>query len=382
MQTAAAKIHENKVICKEPGNYLAWPTIGRKTDGELLVVFSGDREAHRCPYGKNQMIRSQDSGETWSDPVTINNSPMDDRDTGLLVTKSGTIVISWFTGESRSNLDQYWELIPDHKLDSWRRHVDKLTEETIERWHGSWTRRSTDDGVSWESAVHSIGKTPHGPIQLKDGRLLFVGITKEKDLGVRTLVSVESTDDAQSWRLIGTVPVPAEHQNDVPYNEPHVVELANGNLVSMWRFQPNRYNYENHTCHIDTKGHCSCGKDPKEHYMQQSESIDGGFTWTEAHPTPIWGYPPHLIRLRNDSLLATYGVRQIPYGQRACLSVDGGETWDIDNEIILRDDGPDGNLGYPATIELNSGEFLTVYYQAEERRGKTCIMATRWSLSQ
>ena len=54
MFTAGAKIHENKVICKEPGNYLAWPTIGRKTDGELLVVFSGDREAHRCPYGKTK----------------------------------------------------------------------------------------------------------------------------------------------------------------------------------------------------------------------------------------------------------------------------------------------------------------------------------------
>lgn len=373
-------IHWSNVICKEPGHYLGWPTIARKDDGELLVAFSGDREAHRCPYGKNEMIRSQDGGETWSKPATVNSSPMDDRDTGLLALRSGSIVMSWFTGQSwrRSNLEPYWEMISDDKLDSWRRHVAKLTEETVERWHGHWTRRSTDGGHTWEPAVDSIATTPHGPIELKDGRLLFVG-NAEID-GHRALVAVASTDEARSWHLIGTVPVPAEHAREVPYHEPHVVELADGRLVTLWRFQPNRHPVEHHACHIDTKGYCVCGKDPEEHYMQQSESVDGGITWSQAHPTPIWGYPPHLVRLHDDTLLASYGVRRVPYGQRACLSHDGGKTWDIENEIVLRDDAPDGNLGYPASLELEPGELMTVYYQVDEPGEKTSIMATRWSL--
>ena len=61
-------INWNRVICKTPGNYVAWPTIARRPNGELIISFSGDREAHRGPYGKNQIIRSHDSGETWSIP--------------------------------------------------------------------------------------------------------------------------------------------------------------------------------------------------------------------------------------------------------------------------------------------------------------------------
>ena len=69
-----------------------------------------------------------------------------------------------------------------------------------------------------------------------------------------------------------------------------------------------------------------------------------------------------------------------PFGERACLSRDGGVTWDIENEIVLRDDAPNGDLGYPATVEIEPGELLTIYYQVENEGEKTCMMATRWSL--
>ena len=54
------------VICRQPGRYIGWPTIARTAQGELLVVFSGDREAHVCPFGKTQLVRSRDGGKTWS----------------------------------------------------------------------------------------------------------------------------------------------------------------------------------------------------------------------------------------------------------------------------------------------------------------------------
>ena len=41
-----AEIISNKVICKEPGRYIGWPTIVRASAGELIVVFSGDRDDH------------------------------------------------------------------------------------------------------------------------------------------------------------------------------------------------------------------------------------------------------------------------------------------------------------------------------------------------
>ena len=74
--------------------------------------------------------------------------------------------------------------------------------------------------------------------------------------------------------------------------------------------------------------------------------------------------------------------------QRACLSHDGGATRDVESEIMLRDDGPEldlgwppgWDLGYPATVEIEPDELLTVYYQIDLPDYKPSIQATRWSL--
>ena len=69
-----------RVICKQPGRYIGWPTIARCKTGKLLAVFSGDRDEHVCPWGKTHLVRSSDDGETWSAPEIIRDSPLDDRD--------------------------------------------------------------------------------------------------------------------------------------------------------------------------------------------------------------------------------------------------------------------------------------------------------------
>jgi hypothetical protein len=87
-----------------------------------------------------------------------------------------------------------------------------------------------------------------------------------------------------------------------------------------------------------------------------------------------------MVLLRSGDVLATYGHRRPAFGQRACLSHDGGLTWDADNEIILRGDAANGDLGYPASVELEPGELLTVYYQVDRPGEKASLLATRWSL--
>ena len=79
----STRIIDSKVICEQPGRYIGWPTIGKAPDGELLVVFSGDRDAHVDPFGRTFLMRSGDCGQTWGDPELINDTPLDDRDTGL-----------------------------------------------------------------------------------------------------------------------------------------------------------------------------------------------------------------------------------------------------------------------------------------------------------
>ena len=384
-----ATVHWSKVVCKQPGNYLMCPTIAQKADGELLVVFSGDREEHVCPFGKSQIVRSQDGGETWSEPETINNTPIDDRDAGIIVLRSGTIVMAWLAVANwdRDVLSRAGD--PPEVLDAWMRHRDKTPAEAMAKSRGYWTRRSTDGGRTWEPAVDSKAFAPHGPIELQDGRLLYASYTwpsamiglrsplddPSVEVGDTETVAAESTDEGRSWRIIGKIPVPTMSHDRVNYSEPHVVEAADGRLVCLSRYEPPDPELRPEEVRDRANG---------DWYLRQSESTDGGRTWSEAQKTPIWGFPPHLLRLYNEDILVTYGHRRPPYGgARACLSHDGGRTWDIDNEIVLRDDAapPGRDLGYPATVELEPNELLTVYYQPETAGEKPCVQATRWSLT-
>lgn len=158
-QAVRAEIIETKIICEQQGRYIGWPTVCRTRQGRLLAAFSGDRDRHVCPWGKNQIVTSEDDGQTWSAPVTINNSPLDDRDTGLIETTQGTLLLTWFTSVAFDRNPEY------------ARHSEKITPELRRQWLGYWTRRSTDGGATWQEPVRMASTAPHGSIVLRDGRL-------------------------------------------------------------------------------------------------------------------------------------------------------------------------------------------------------------------
>ena len=110
-----------------------------------------------------------------------------------------------------------------------------------------------------------------------------------------------------------------------------------------------------------------------------TRSRDGGQTWAPVEPLGFHGSPPHLLRHSSGAIACVYGYRLPPYGQRAMVSRDGGETWVVD--LILRDDGPDSDLGYPSSVELGDGSLLTVYYQKAGSPADQCaLLWTRWRL--
>lgn len=61
-------------LLKGYDRYIGWPTACRTSKGEILAVFSGDRDAHVCPHGKVQLTRSTDNGETWSKAETARST--------------------------------------------------------------------------------------------------------------------------------------------------------------------------------------------------------------------------------------------------------------------------------------------------------------------
>ena len=61
----ALQIDALNIITPSGSPFAGWPTLARRNNGELLVVYSGGREAHICPFGRVELIRSRDEGRTW-----------------------------------------------------------------------------------------------------------------------------------------------------------------------------------------------------------------------------------------------------------------------------------------------------------------------------
>ena len=363
---------EHGIICRLPGEtfgYFGWPTVAGLGDSRLIVGASGPRSEHVCPFGKNSVMVSPDNGKTWSGPRVINDSPLDDRDTGVVSMGNGIVLVSWFTSDHRALLDdkatQDW--LGSDEVESWRTTLEAITDEEVTQHLGSWVMLSDDNGGTWSAPLRAPVSTPHGPICLASGELIYLGkryVTGPDELTKGPVLAAHSADGGRTWTERGAIPI---YPNTMPtnYHELHVVELPSGKLIGMIRVE----NAQDHS--VEDAGIVPFS-------MMQTESTDEGNTWTEPTPLNFHGSPPHLLRHSSGALVLTYGYRLEPYGQRVAISRDDGASWDHD--WIVRDDGPDGDLGYPSTVELSDSSLFTVYYQKFGSDPKCSLLWSRWEL--
>ncbi len=66
-----AVVRETKVISCQPDLYHGWPTLARGRSGRLLLSYSGGRESHVCPFGRVELLQSDDGGKSWTWPRVI-----------------------------------------------------------------------------------------------------------------------------------------------------------------------------------------------------------------------------------------------------------------------------------------------------------------------
>jgi hypothetical protein len=362
---------EHGVICRLPGErfgYFGWPTVARLEDGTLLVISSGLRSEHVCPFGKTVLNISRDDGQTWSAPRVINDSPLDDRDAGVVDLGGGRVLVTWFTSDTRLYAKEEWMInwLGQEEIDSWREALAGMTDDVVAQHLGSWAMVSEDAGATWSAPLRVPCSAPHGPIRLRAGDALYLGkryVTGWDEMEKGQIIAARSRD-GRTWTELGQVPV-YPGTDPANYHEPHVVELPSGRLLGAIRI-------ENHS-----------GKTLEEagvptFSIMMTASDDGGATWTTAAPLGFHGSPPHLLRHSSGVLLMTYGFRQAPFGQRVALSRDDGATWEHD--WIIRDDGPDGDLGYPSTVELADGSLFTLCYQKVPGDKKCSLLWSRWRL--
>jgi len=346
---AQAAVRETRVISPQPELYCGWPTLARRRNGQLLLVWSGGREEHVCPFGRVELMTSADGGKSWTWPRVLLDGAIDDRDAGVLETKKGTILVTTFTSLA------YEAGIKGGSAERqarWRAIHERLTAEERKAELGAWMIRSTDGGRAWSSRYDSIVNSPHGPIELSDGRLLYPGKhwKDEKRNGVCV-----SDDDGQTWRWLAEIP-PRAGDDPTEYHELHGVEAADGRLV------------------VQIRNHNKAN----ESETLQTESSDGGKTWSAPRPIGVWGLPSHLLRLKDGRLLMSYGHRRAPLGNQARVSKDHGRTWS--ESVAISADGTSGDLGYPSTVELDDGTLVTVWYEKLKGSPRAVLRQARWTL--
>lgn len=340
-------------IAAENGRYSAWPTVCRRANGEIVVTYSGDRIGHVCRCGKVRMVRSSDEGKTWSAPVTVWDGILDDRDSGITELKDGTLFVNWFTSDEFATYANGRGVNPGD-----RAYYDQLDRKAADAAIGCWCARSTDDGKTWSAPVRMPVTLPHSPAVLKDGRLLCVGRRYEElHQPANDLLCVASSDGGRTWATLYAFK-DDEWFKMVSAHEPSVAELPDARLVCHLRYNDGVYGG-----------------------LLQSESADGGRTWSAPHTTCFTDerYPGHLLVLGDGRLLATYGRRaKGAFGECACISEDGGKTWDLSKEIRLTESFTT-DLGYPSSAQLPSGDVLSVFYEPERPRGPASIRMVRWT---
>ena len=200
-QTAArGRVESIEMISRQPEYYHGWPTLAARRNGELLLAYSGGRDAHVCPFGRVELMRSRDGGRRWSWPEVVLDSPIDDRDCGVLETPSGSLLVTTFTSLAYEAVLKDASGWPPEKLARWQAVDLRTTPEQRRGLLDTWMLRSTDDGMTWSAPYRVPVNSPHGPTALADGRLLYAGKQLWRP-GTKVGVC-ESSDDGKSWQWL------------------------------------------------------------------------------------------------------------------------------------------------------------------------------------
>lgn len=349
-------VDKARTICSNPNgihNYFGWPSVTKLQDGSLMMIASGFRIAHICPFGKVIVCRSYDEGKTWTAPEVVIDTPLDDRDGGVMTFgEKGVMITSFNNPPSFQRKECQGNVVYGNA------YLDEVEKRGgWEKYLGSMIAISNDGGKTFGDPITVPITSPHGPCELNDGTIFYVGrlfddVNSDRHIECHTVTPDGKTE--MRSRIDDISP-------DLLSCEPHAIQLPSGRIVVHIRVQDN-------TGKIFT--------------IYQSISDDNGYTFSK--PVKLLadngGSPAHLLYHSSGMLVSVYGHRKPPFGVKAMFSKDNGETWDIDN--ILIDDGYSPDLGYPASVELENGDILTVFYAKESSGGASVIRQVIWNFEE
>lgn len=333
---------DHSVIYMESGDYAAFPelfiTDNAYTIGTSFGAKTHSRE-HIDPRSVRHTLISQDGGKTWENT----SKPLIDT---RWKTKVGTLVLPVAQGWVYVDESQEEELIRQQRI------IVPSTDGRIAYLGDALSRYSTDNGETWQNRELPLPDNCSG---LMNHHSSASYITTSKGIRIRAVYGrrkknaenpnkdeiyfIRSTDDGNTWKVFPMFKDGVNNLEVTGFNETSLVETNDGTLIALMRSVP-------------------AGS------LWQSNSDDGGLTWSTPIKTPMEGYPASAIKLKDGRLFSAYGRRKVPMGIRATLSKDNGKTWDIEKELVIRADGlgNSSDLGYPVIYELPDSSVFCLYY--------------------
>lgn len=362
------EIGKTIIVSKELHSYSSHPCITLLNNGDWLVPFS--QSTQRVPYTHppgdpryvNMMTRSTDMGAAWLEPrVAPDYDWYGVEVPGITSLSSDEVLLNqwrflwypkelgkklWKEGRSifvRNPTSRRWQPIQTEK--DWEDHPHPY----VRADGGAYVHISTDFGYTWDTTVrveiapYQGAFSPQGAVELQNGEIVLALGSHDHDPLAASFI-VKSSDKGRSWGK----PIEAAREEGLVFSEPSAAQTKSGKLLLASR--------------EDVHG-----------FIYLSESTDNGNTWQNTRKLSLWGCPIHCLSLADGRVFIVYGRRKAPFGIRAAISKDEGTTWS--EEIIVRDDLPNSNLGYPTAIEYEPGKIFVVYY-GEDTDGVTCIQGT------
>ncbi len=343
------KIAEQIVVFRDEQYYSAFPSIVCLPDGELLTAFRRAPErrrfkapgiTHTDPNSMLMLVRSMDGGQTWSEePELVCAHPLGgSQDPCMVLLRDGSLVVTSYL----------WMLIPGPAVE----HAARSSR-IYDTWPfvsmGGYLVRSTDRGHSWAGPI----VPPEVPgqavswegvprpalnrgamVEGRDGNLYWAVAGAPAATPDRTAIDLlVSADGGLSWRHAG--PIAAD--DEVVFNETSLIETPAGDLVAFVRTS----NFGDHGVLV--------------------RSHDHGSTWEPWQDMGIIGHPYHALRLPDERVYVIYGYRHQPFGIRARIFDPECRQFESD-ELVLRADGGNGDVGYPWACLTADGRVLSVYY--------------------
>ena len=320
----------------------AFPHALRLDDGDILVSWRAGA-GHMYPPARLMMaryryvdgqVRHVETGELFDTPGE------NEREASLAQLRDGTVLASLFTGyyvdRGTYPLDEFWYLVVLRSKDGARTWSDTSLVRAAD------IRTATGRGFMWLALRAPV-------VELEGGELLLPIYGMLQGDRRHSNHVLRSSDGGLTWRYGAQIARDGKQGTD--YNETSLLDTGGGGVLAMFRSE--------------------------DGYLRQSQSGDGGRTWSALRKTRVWGIPPHLLTLSDGRVLLSRGYRRDRRGVRYSLSYDGGRTWDPGIEGVLEGGADNVDCGYPSTVELDDGSLWTVYYTSDRPGGGELVATVR-----